>query len=52
MKVNEELASIHKLPLSLCYFSIDSTVVIEQSTEIDVRIKGYELWRQAESLDP
>lgn len=51
MKMNEELASFHKLPLSLCQFSEHSAIVIELSTEIDVRFKGYELWEQAESLD-
>lgn len=52
MKMNEKLASFHKLPLSLCQFSEHNTVVIELTTEIDARIKGYELWGQAESLDP
>ena len=48
MKINEKPASLYKLRLSSYYFSRNSTVVIEQNTEIDVRIKGYELWRQAE----
>lgn len=52
MKMNEKLASFHKLPLSFCQFSEHSTIVIELSTEIDVSVKGYELWGQAESLDP
>lgn len=43
MKMNEKPTSLYKLPLSFYYFSLDSTVVIEQSTKIDVRIKGYEL---------
>lgn len=52
MKMNEKLASFHKLLLSLCQFSEHSTIVIELSSEIDARIKGYKLWGQVESLDP